>query len=342
MPASLEAPGSMRHYHRDILALDDDELELFVFDWMRQKEKGYVKVERFSGSSDMGRDVVGFLSDGLHEGPWHNYQCKQLGRTLQPGNVILELGKILYFSFTGAFTTPSAYTFIAPKGTSRKAEQLIFNPSQLKEALLTGWEDQCARKIIKNVVIPLDAPLRTHIEAFDFAAVSRQGINNILADSFINPVLVQWFGADPGPPPKGTVPPEVLATETEYVGQLLTSYGERDGCEYSCCADVADHPEHVEHLSYQRERFFQADSFNRHFRDNTMPVELADLHNDIYHDTVQTHRAKHEDSLARVDAVMDRAAAATPGGPLAKYARVPIKQGICHHFVNDGRWKWQK
>lgn len=332
----------MIRYDRQILALDDDGLEAFVTNWINKKKSDYVEVERFTGPGDMGRDVVGFLTKDRHEGSWHNYQCKQLGRTLQPGSAIFEIGKILYFSYIKKFTAPSAYFFVAPRGVSRTAENLIFNPGAFKQAVLENWGKHCEKKIVQGTAIPLDAPLRAHITAYDFSRISKLTIHNILADPAVKPVLVERFGADPGPPPKGITPADVQPFETPYIRQLLDAYGERDHQQYASHGLIQNHPEHGPHLRHQRERFFQADSFNRHYRDNTMPEELAQLHDDVYHGIIQTHSASHADSLTRVDATMEQAAIVHPGGPLAKHARVPVKQGICHHFANDGLIKWKK
>ena len=61
---------SSPRYDRRLLALDDTELEEFVRQWVSRKQ--YYEVERFTGTADMGRDVVGFLSKDRHEGAWHN------------------------------------------------------------------------------------------------------------------------------------------------------------------------------------------------------------------------------------------------------------------------------
>lgn len=59
--------GTNYQYRRQILALDDDQLEEFVRQWALKKTE-YAEVERFTGTGDMGRDVVGFLSSQRHEG----------------------------------------------------------------------------------------------------------------------------------------------------------------------------------------------------------------------------------------------------------------------------------
>lgn len=63
-------------FHRDVLALDDEDIERFVRDWIPRMTSDYVEVQRFSGAGYLGRDVVGFLTEQRHEGRWHNYQFK--------------------------------------------------------------------------------------------------------------------------------------------------------------------------------------------------------------------------------------------------------------------------
>jgi len=73
-----------------------------------------------------------------------------------------------------------------------------------------------------------------------------------------------------------------------------------------------------------------------------MSEEIRLLRRDMLHGVTETHRANHPDSLSRVDAVMTQAANVLPAGALAKYARVPVRQGICHHFANEGQLRWRK
>jgi hypothetical protein len=114
-----------KNYARDIAALTDEELERFVLDWLRQKESMFVRVERFSGANDKGRDLVGYESIKLQEGAWHNYQCKQLLRSLGLPAALLEIGKILYHSSRGHFSLPARYVFVAPKGVTMLARKIF-------------------------------------------------------------------------------------------------------------------------------------------------------------------------------------------------------------------------
>jgi hypothetical protein len=329
-------------FHRQILALDDEGLERFVRDWIACKTAEYQEVARFSGAGDLGRDVVGFRTDRRHEGPWDNYQCKQYGRTLQAGSALLELGKILYHADRGEFTPPATYYFVVPRGMSRGLEKLVFNPTALHHELLAKWDVDCSKKIVKGQTIPLSDRLRRTIDAFDFSKVMRITVDGILGDDAAKPVLAKWFGADPGAPPRGIVPADVDVREQLYLWQLIAAYAERAGADFADHAAVAAHAEHGPHLQEQRTRFFEADAFNRFYRDNTLEEDLESLHEDVYHGVLGPYRGSHADPLGRIDAVMTQAAVVAPAGLLARHARVPVKQGFCHHFANDGKFTWKR
>jgi hypothetical protein len=326
---------------RLILALPDIELEKFVREWVILK-KAYFGIQRFTGPGDMGRDVVGYLTQARHEGPWHNYQCKQYGRAVPLDVGLREIGKILYYAHQDEFTAPVAYYFVAPKGVVRTLRRLISKPSEFKTALLTKWEQYCASGISDKGAIDLNPSLTAFIEAWDFAQIDLLSVDDILGDAAGNAVMVKWFGADPGPAPTGSAPADVQAHEMPYVRQLLDAYGERDQCDFPNHGDVKEHGEFGPHLDLQRERFFDAAAFSRFYRDNTMSGEIDTLHRDLLHGVVDVHRGRHADSLARIDAVMAQAANVHPSGVLSRYARVPVKQGVCHHFANEGRLIWRK
>lgn len=331
------------NYDRQILALDDAELEKFVNDWISCKAKGYFEVARFSGAGDLGRDVVGFLSKKRHEGPWHNYQCKQYGRKLPTEITILEIGKILYYAYRGEFSVPERYFFVAPRGVNRNLEKLIYNPSQFRAKLIDEWDQYCSTKIIDGLEIPLDGGLKAFICAFDFSTIERLTLDNILKDACINLVLYKWFGEELGPAPKGQTPAEIQDSELSYIKQLVGAYSQRCGQTFADYKEIENYPEYSNHLLRQRERFYDADAFKRFYRDNTEPEVLDSFEKDIYYGVIETFSAEHKDSLARVDAVMTQASVVQAAGPLAKYARVPIKQGVCHHLANKGDLiKWHQ
>jgi hypothetical protein len=331
-----------KRYDRDVLALDDTQLEHFVLDWVKSKTASYVETTSFSGPGDLGRDVVGFLTRDKHEGAWDNYQCKQYAKPLPTDTAIREIGKILYHAFNKEFSAPTNYYFVVPRGVNRNLEKLIFNPSEFKKKIISEWNQYCANKIIDGQTIHLDLPLESFIDNFDFSSINRINLEDILSDAMAKSVLFKWFGADPGPAPPGIVPDKVENVELPYINQLVDAYSQHEGKAFASHADVDKHSDYNKHLSMQRERFYDADSFKRFYRDNTDKAVIEHFENDIYHGIFETCNGKHEDTLACVDAVMNQAANLQPAGPLAQHARVPVKQGVCHHFANEGRVQWRK
>lgn len=332
-----------KNYDRDILALNDTQLEQFVLDWVTEKtNKIYFLAARFSGSGDLGRDIVGFLSEAKHEGAWHNYQCKQYGKTIGTGQALTEIGKILYYAYLKNFTAPAAYYFVAPRGLNRNLETLLFNPTQFREKLIAEWDKYCAKEIIDGQIIQLDESLKSFIESYNFSSIGRFNLDDILTDQSISPILFKWFGADPGNAPSGVVPLHVADSELPYINQLVDAYSEREGKMFTTHEDILGHPTHASHLSIQRERFYDADAFKRFYRDNTDNVVIENFEKDIFHGIVDTYTSDHKDALTRITKVMEQAAAVSTSGPLANYARTPVKQGICHHFANENKVKWRK
>ncbi len=177
-------------------------------------KKDYAEVERFTGPGDMGRDVVGFLTKKRHEGPWHNYQCKQYGRTLSTATGIQEVGKVLYYSSQGEFTPPTAFFFVAPRGVNRNLKGLIAKPEEFRRTLIDRWEDYCANGISEGKHIALGPALGALIETWDFSLIRAISVDSMLNDAAARAVLFSWFGADPGPPPAGAVPAIVEDRET--------------------------------------------------------------------------------------------------------------------------------
>lgn len=330
----------MEDYARAVLTLDDAQLELFVRDWVSNKLGAYVEVCRFSGAKDLGRDVVGFLTESKHEGDWENYQCKQYAKRLPTDTAICELGKILYYSWKGDFTPPSKYFFVAPKGLNRNLETLIFNPSKLKSAVVDEWDKYCRYKIIENGDIPLSDELRLVLERFNYSSVTRIALEDMLSDPAAKKVLFKYFGADPGMSPRGIVPPAILDSESEYIRQLVGVYAEKESVIINNHEELDAFPQYKKNLTLQRERFFDADAFKRYYRDNTDAEVIDGFEEDIYHGVVDVFETVHPNGMDKVQSVMTQAAAIQTSGATAKYARVPVKQGICHHFVNDGKFKW--
>ncbi len=257
-------------YDRLILLMDDEELEKFCRAWT-EKKTGYVEVKRIGTTGDMGRDVVGFLTDKRHEGAWDNYQCKQYRKGVSRSQGLLAIGKVLYWASQGHFTPPRNFFFTAPKGLARKLELLIDKPSELKKALIDEWDSVCANSITKKALVPMDAKIKAVIDAYDFKNVRTVTIDDMMDDPAVKPLLIEKFGADPGQYPPATVPTDVQGAEMRYVEELVVAYGERAEMAFADHDAVLADADHGPDLRRQRERFFEAEAFQKFYREMGIP-----------------------------------------------------------------------
>jgi hypothetical protein len=329
------------NYAIQISTLPDERLEALVSDWLGHRTKHYHARERWSGPGDLGRDVVGYVSALRHEGEWDNFQCKQLSTRLSETSAFIELGKIFMHSANGEYRLPRAYYFVAPQGIVRKIKALIAHPERFRRSFLDRWDAEIASGLVENATVPLSDAIRVAINAFDFTELYALDSLGLADDPAMLPVLVQWFGADPGPPPCGVVPDGIDAAEATYLSQLVTLYGERAKLPFSGPHDVLQHPDWGQHLRDQRTRYFEAAAFDRYYRDSTPPEYLIAFRKDVYHGVVDVYREDHRDGLERVNKVMGQAAAVSAFGVLGKHAGPAVKQGTCHHFANEGKMPWK-
>lgn len=59
---------------------------------------GYVIVQRFPGSRDMGLDIARFNDTAAFSARWGNYQCKCYDHPLRPADIHVENGRITRYS----------------------------------------------------------------------------------------------------------------------------------------------------------------------------------------------------------------------------------------------------
>lgn len=325
-----------------ICALSPDDLEDFVNDWLAQRCKDYHSHELWRGTGDMGRDVTGYVTDKRMEGPWDNFQCKQLSTKLSETAAFVELGKIFMHSAGGAYTLPRSYTFVAPRGVVRRVQHFIAHPEQFRKAFLDQWDIDIAGRLVENQNIPLTPEIEAKIRAFDFAEIHWLDATRLMNDPVCKPALVKWFGEDPGRSPRGVVPTDIQASESAYIGQLLKLYEEKGRGTYPDATAALVCPVFGPHLRDQRTRFFDSVAFDRFYRDSTPDDYLPTFKDEIYYGVVDIHGEHYADGLARLSRVMQQAAVLQPSGVLGKHASPQVKQGTCHHFANEGRLPWNR
>jgi hypothetical protein len=321
--------------------IGDAELEEFVEQWLDRKAGKFVHVLRIGAANDKGRDVIGFLSDCRHEGPWELYQCKRKTRDKKLGlpEAMGELGKLFYHHVEGAYATlPTAYFFVTPRGIVGTLQDLLLNPSEIGPYLIGHWDQYCA-KYITRTKVPLTPEIRAAIDGFDFSRVDYYAASRLAKDPDARPAFSALFELTPEEAPRGETPAEIQQEELIYIDQLRKVYGEACGRVFLTADEVLTDPDHGEHLRLQRTRFFEAAAFSRFHRDNTAPGAVDVFREDVYHSVFEVYLQAHASRLKRVEAVMQHAGAA-PIGLLGRSTRVPVRQGMCHHLVNERRLKW--
>ncbi|MEI8703295.1 hypothetical protein LRP31_34285 (plasmid) [Mesorhizobium mediterraneum] len=329
------------NYAVQLTALPDERLEAFVNDWLANRTKDYNSHERWSGTGDMGRDVVAYVTDQRHEGPWDNFQCKQLGARLSEKAAFVELGKIFMHAAKGEYTLPRSYTFVAPRGVVRNVQAFIAHPERFRQAFLDRWATGIAGELVENASVPLSEEIRSAINAFDFTQVYSLDAVRLVDDSHAKTVLVKWFNDDPGPSPLGVAPDQLQDHESAYISQLVDIYGECAGSKFENPAAVLQDARWGTHLRDQRTRYFDAAEFDRYYRDSTPPDYLSTFKDEVYHGVSDVYTESNGGGLERVTRVLSQAATIQASGVLGRHARVQVKQGTCHHFANEGRLPWK-
>ncbi|AMB44071.1 ABC-three component system protein [Methylobacterium sp. AMS5] len=325
--------------------LEDDQLEEFIELFAERIGTGYVAVHRLGQANDKGRDVVGFLTEAKHEGPWHLYQCKRktYASSLGLGEALVELGKVFHHHAEGGAykTLPTKYVFVSPRGISGTLRDLILNPSDLRAELLAKWDTHCKTGITARGGNPtlLTPKLKALIEAYDFSQVSYLSATDIVKHPAAGPALGRVLRLPPGEAPVGEAPAALQPEEIEYLDQLRLVYGEARGAAFTTVDAILTDAQYGPDLGEHRTRFFEASVFDRFHRDNTDPQALAAFQRDIYLGVIGIHRRVHATGYQRLCAVMDHASlmATAIGGTLV---RVTVRQGVCHHLANDGKMKW--
>lgn len=331
-----------KNYPGLISVLTAAELEEFVDDWLEQRYKDYHSHDRWSGTGDRGRDVTGYVTDRRMDGPWDNYQCKQLSTKLSEKALFVELGKIFMHSAAGAYSLPRAYTFVAPLGVVRKVREFVSHPDKLKQALLDRWNIYIADDLVENAQVKLSPEIEGKIQAFDFAQVHWLDARLLAKDPACMPALVKWFDADPGQSPRGVVPATIQANESAYLSQLLHVYKERGPGTYPDPEAALECPTHGEHLKIQRTRFFDATAFDRFYRDSTPEDFVMTFRHEVHSGVVDVHQDDHPSKFTRLTKVMQQAALLQTSGVLGRHAGPHVKQGTCHVLANEGVMPWDR
>lgn len=137
------------------------------------------------------------------------------------------------------------------------------------------------------------------------------------------------------------VPEEIETNERPYITQLIQVYSDHKGIHFSDENDLAEETLYVQNLIEQRRRYYDAEAFNRHFRDNIAEETLLQFTRDIF-DGVYDEYLLIE-GMERVSKVMKTAGNVQVSGVFGKHSSAPVsvKQGVCHQLANVGKLPWK-
>ncbi|KFE69229.1 ABC-three component system protein [Hyalangium minutum] len=316
--------------------------EDLVLEWVHSLKKKYARVEKHASSGDLGLDVIAFES-ATADDPWDNYQCKHYDHALAPSDVWIELGKLVFYTFSGEYSVPRSYRFVAPQGAGNMLSKLLRKPEEVRAGLLDAWDKHCRTKITSTREIVLDDGLKRHIDGFNFSIVTAVSPLTLIEEHRKTPWYVARFGG--GLPERGAPPAPptgVGSHETNYVRALLDAYEHRLGVTLTSPTDLV-HQELGDHFFRSRREFYSAESLREFSRDNVPHGTFEDLLDEIHSGVVDVEQAGHTDAVARVLAVVQHAKGLQiTSNALITRTRTSDRGGMCHQLANDLRLRWRR
>lgn len=319
-----------------------DEWEDFIEEWATNLESAYDKVRRFGGSGDCGVDIAGFCTDKGFEDKWDNYQCKRYAHSLRPSDIWVELGKIIYYSNIGEYTSPRKHYFVASLGVGTMLEKLLNKPTELRKQFKENWDGHCKSGITSTKEIELSGKLLSYVDAFDFTIFSSKShIELIEAHSHTGFHAVRFGGGLPARPNPKAPPAAPAASESRYIRQLLDAYADHLGNPIHDISALVAHNMLEKDFRRQRERFYHAEALRNFSRDTVPAGTFNDLQDEVYHGVVDVVDSIHPNGYERMKAtVVQASSVALTSNPLASVTKLQDRQGICHQLANEDRLKW--
>lgn len=325
-----------------IRIFSDGQWEDFVLEWADSLRDQYGHVERCGGAGDMGRDIIAF--DKASPVIWDNYQCKHYKAGLAPGDIWVELGKLVYYTYINEYSYPRKYFFVAPQGAGTKLSNLLRKSDKLKAQLIDNWERHCQHGITTTAIVELDATLRAHLDALDFSIFEAVPPLRIIDQHAKTRWYATRFGGGLPARPRVLAPPATVAAhEVTYVRSLLDAYGDHLKRTMPTVADLDAHDDVREHFNDARLEFYSAEALRAFSRDTLPPGAFEELQNELHGGIKDEMRGAHSDGYRRVLSVV-KTAKLLPITDHALKERMSTydRGGICHQLANDGKVKWVK
>lgn len=330
--------------HLELLSADD--WELFIEEWLDLKEENYLKIDRFGGSGDKGRDVVAYVTNPTNSNyVWDCYQCKHYDNPLMPSQMWIEFGKIIYYTFNKDYPIPRKYYFVAPKGCGTTFSTLLLNPEHLRDKVLSHWNKDISANITSGIKYEMTKKLKTYIEEFDFSIFEKVLPKTIIEEHKAHPNHLTWFGGglpDRNKLNEADIPDEISEVETEYVNQLVKAYGSAKNIIYSSLKDVPKASNYYEHFKRARISFHHAEQLRNFSRDNLPNGTFEDFQIEIYDGIINTVDGFYINGYEKVKSVETQSSVVPiTSNALREVTNIKDKAGVCHQLCNDKKLNWE-
>jgi len=322
---------------------DDEEWERFTEECAQSLKSEYVDVRRAGGAGDQGIDIAAFKTASGFNAPWDNFQCKHYDHPLYPTDIYLELGKLCYYTFTGSYTVPENYFFIAPLGIGTSLSKLLRgNHNELKRLLISEWKKYCKSKITTKHKVPLEGDFLEYVNAFDFSRIKDQSVLQLLDIHRKTSYYATRFGGGLPARPKSELPPEDIAEiEAIYIKKLLDAYAEYLNQENCSVEEIDNNATLKRHLRSARVQFYCAESLHKFSRDHLEHGEFERLQEEIFVGIENIIISEHSHGYDRVvKTVQEAYKIQIDSHPLKERLELIDRAGICHQLANNNTISW--
>jgi hypothetical protein len=315
--------------------------EEFTLEFVSCIKSKYVKVVRCGGGGDMGRDVIAYTPSG-----WVNYQCKHYGDKLAVADVVLEVGKLIHYTYIKEYTLPEEYNFVSPKGSSTHLIKVINDKSgeSLKREVLKRWEKLIKFNITSTTPVELTAELRKYIEdVVDFKIFDDIPPLKLIELHKATPYHEIRFGIYSLKRPLPANAPQNVdwGMEQNYIQALLEAFSEYKKSPINLSSLSGHQKLHAEFNS-ARNNYFCAASLDLFSRDWLPASSFQDLKEECYEAISPTVSLTYPEGYTRYLKVCEATSKISyDSHPLKFYIKIQDKKGLVHHIVNDKKFVWK-
>lgn len=259
--------------------ISEDDFELMTEQWLFSMKNKYKYVKRIGGSGDQGRDIFAYQDENMEV--LDMYQCKHYDKKISPSDIYLEIGKLLYYTYTQEYIIPRKYFIVSSKGCGATLTKLIESPDKIKSSLIQNWDKKCRTFITSKKIIELKDNFKIFVESFNFGIIQEITPLKFLEEFEKTKYYSSWFGlrnfTRKKPPEPST---SIENKELTYVNKLYKAYGSVNNTNITDFKQLSN--KHQEHFNLQRKCFYSAEGLKEFSRD-TLPTEetFNDLQNQI-------------------------------------------------------------